>query len=216
MGELIFRAEDHTYWMDGRRVPNVTRILKPLVDYSRIPPEVLERARQEGNYIHEMVELYMKQDLDEATLPEWLQPRLAALKRFIEETGFIMHGSEHKVYHQTHGYAGALDLSGPLPRLHGDLAVLDVKRSLYAGPVIGLQLAAYLEADNDRRRREKQSKIKRRYALQLKPNGRYALPEYKDEGDFTVFAGLLNSFKWCERHENTLVWKEAINQKEAA
>jgi len=206
---LTFDEAAHVYYWQGKRVPNVTRVLKPLVDYSRIPPEVLERARQEGNAIHKLVELYMKQDLDEATLPEWLLPRLDALKRFIEETGFILHGSEQKVYHQTHGYAGTLDLSGMLPRLHGDAAILDVKRSLYAGPVIGLQLAAYLEADNDRRRREKQSKVKRRYALQLKPNGRYALTEYKDEGDFTVFAGLLNAYKFCERHENTLVWKEA-------
>jgi hypothetical protein len=206
---LTFDEPTHTYFWNKARVPNVTRVLKPLVDYSRIPPEVLERARQEGNHIHKMVELHMKQDLDEATLPEWLRPRLAALKQFVKETGFILHGTEQKVYHHAHGYAGTLDLSGMLPRLHKDAAILDVKRSLYAGPVIGLQVAAYLEADNDQRRREKRMKVKRRYALQLKPNGRYALTEYKDEGDFTVFAGLLNAYKFCERHENTLVWKEA-------
>lgn len=209
---LTFREEDHRYFWHGKPVPNVSRVLQPLVSYAHVPPDVLERARMEGVATHKLVELYMKKDLDEDTLPEWLRPRLAALKQFIEETGFILHGSEQKVYHSAHGYAGALDLSGALPRLHADLAVIDVKRSLYAGPVIGLQLAAYLEADNDQRRREKRSKLKRRYALQLKPNGRYALPEYKDEGDFTVFAGLLNSFKWCGRHENTLVW----NHKEAA
>jgi hypothetical protein len=206
---LTFDEPTHTYFWNKARVPNVTRVLKPLVDYSRIPPEVLDRARQEGVHIHKTVELYMKMDLDEATLPEWLRPRLAAFKQFVKETGFILHGTEQKVYHHAHGYAGTLDLSGMLPRLHKDAAILDVKRSLYAGPVIGLQVAAYLEADNDQRRREKRMKVKRRYALQLKPNGRYALTEYKDEGDFTVFAGLLNAYKFCERHENTLVWKEA-------
>lgn len=207
---LTFDEPTHVYRFNGKIVPNVTRVLKPLVDYSRIPPEVLERARQEGVAIHKTVELYVNQDLDEDKLPEWLWPRLNAFKRFVEETGFIMHGSEKKVYHSAHGYAGTLDLSGALPRLHGDLAVLDVKRSLYAGPVIGLQLAAYLEGENDQRRREKQSKLKRRHALQLKPNGRYALTEHKDEGDFPVFVGLLNAYKFCERHENQLIWKESI------
>jgi len=206
---LTFREGDHRYFWQGKPVPNVSRVLQPLVSYAHVPPDVLERARAEGIAIHKLTELHMKQDLDEATLPEWLRPRLAALKQFVKETGFILHGTEQKVYHHAHGYAGTLDLSGMLPRLHKDAAILDVKRSLYAGPVIGLQVAAYLEADNDQRRREKRMKVKRRYALQLKPNGRYALTEYKDEGDFTVFAGLLNAYKFCERHENTLVWKEA-------
>lgn len=205
---LTFKAETHEYFWNGIRVPNVTRVLKPMVDYSRIPPDVLERARQEGNAIHKLVELYFRQDLDEGTLPEWLHPRLTALKAFVEETGFIVHDTERRGFHEAHGYAGTLDLSGELPKLHGDVAVLDVKRSLYAGPVIGLQLAAYQEIENARRRREKQPKVKRRYALQLKPNGRYSLTEYGDRDHFPIFVGLLNAYKFCERHDNTLIWRK--------
>jgi hypothetical protein len=206
-GALTFRVEDHTYWLNGQRVPNVTLILAPLTDYSRIPPAALALAQQEGNHIHRTVELFVKNDLDEDTLPAWLKPRLAAFKKFQDETGFVMEGSEQRVYHPKHGYAGTLDLTGTMLDLNNDGAVIDVKRSFYAGPVIGLQTVAYLEADNDRRRREKLPKIERRYALQLRADSTYRLQEFDDEGDFTTFVGLLNAFKWCAKHENNLIWR---------
>lgn len=202
---LTFRAEDHTYWIGEQWVPNVTLILEPLTDYSRIPPAALERARQEGVHIHHTIELYVKGDLDEDTLPEWLQPRLAAFKKFQQEAGFVMEGSEQRVHHPAHGYAGTFDLTGVIGR---ERAVIDIKRSFFAGAVIGLQTAAYLEAENARRRVAKLPKIKGRFALQLKADGAYRLEEFDAPHDFATFIGLLNVFKWARENDNTLIWRK--------
>lgn len=205
---LTFDAEAHRYYWDGKLVPNVTRILAPLTDYSKIPPAALERAREEGVHIHKTIELFIANDLDEDALPEWLIPRLAAFKSFVADTGFVADGSERRVYHTAHQYAGTLDLDGIMTRLFSDPAILDIKRSLYAGPAIGLQLAAYQAAENDRRRREKSPKITRRYALQLNADGRYKLEPFNDEGDFAIFCSLLNAYRWCQKHQNHNIWKE--------
>ena len=194
--DLTFDGPTHTYYFKGRRVPNVTLALKMLLNYSRIPPDVLERARIEGVHIHRMAELYFKRDLDEDSLPDWLRPRLAALKAFEQETGFVVEATEKRVYHPGHFFAGTLDLAGELSGLKKKgRAIIDIKRSLYAGPVVGYQTAAYQEAENAERRRTKQPKIQHRFALQLQPNGRYKLTEYGDPGDFHVFLACLTLLK---------------------
>jgi hypothetical protein len=214
--DLTFDEFTHTYRFQGRRVAHVTGVIDILVGYDAIPADVRERVLLEGHHIHTTVELHVKNDLHEKALPDWLKPRLEAFKQFVAETGFVMEASESRVYHPIHRYAGQLDLVGTLPLLHRDTAILDIKRSLFAGPVIGLQTAAYLEAENERRRKLKLAKVKRRYALQLKPNGRYALQEFKDDGDFTVFVGLLNAYRYCERHGINRIWNFNHSQEKAA
>ena len=207
MSDLIFNEATHTYYAGGVMVPNVTRILGPLTSYRFVDLAALERARIEGVHIHKMVELYFKNDLDDSALPEWLMPRLAALKSFEAETGFICCDSEKHVYHESHGYAGTLDLTGAMPRLHADHCVLDVTRSFYAGPVIGLQLAAYQFAENEARRKAKLPRVKRRYALQLNEDGKYKLLPFEDDSDITVFIGMLNAWRWSQQHSNNLIWR---------
>ena len=199
---LRFEPSSHRYFWNDALVPNVTSILAPLVDYSRMPWAMLERARLEGTAIHKMIELYVADDLDEDSLPEWLRPRLKAFRDFEIDTGFNVEWSELHVYHVAHKYAGTLDLVGPMANDNA-LAVIDIKRSLFAGPAIGLQLAAYLEAENDRRKREKLPKATKRYALQLQSTGRYKLEPYEDQTDFAVFLALLTLKRWRETHESS-------------
>ena len=193
---LAFDAASHTYRWNGQRVPSVTSVLSPLVNYNQVPWAVLERARLEGVAIHKTIELYLHNDLE--SLPQWLQPRLDAFKKFQAESQFVVDASERKVYHTAHQYAGTLDLSGVLNDEH---SIIDIKRSFFAGAAIGVQLAAYQEAENDRRKREKLPKIKRRYALQLMQNGNYKLECYDDSNDFAVFLALLTLKKWRSQHE---------------
>ena len=195
---LRFESEGHRYYWNGAKVPSVTTILAPLTDYSRMPRSVMDRARQEGEHIHKMVELHIAENLDEAALPGWLRPRLAAFKTFQAQTGFRCEASERSVYHVAHQYAGRLDLVGAL----GKLAVIDIKRSLFAGPAIGLQLAAYQEAENDGRKRAGQPKAKLRYALQLRADATYRLEPYTEPTDFAVFLAFLTAYKWRQQHES--------------
>ena len=196
----VFRFDEdtHTYTWNGVRVPNVTSILKPLVDLSRIPAEVLEKARQEGVAVHKMIDLDAAGTLDVDALPEWMGPVYGAWCRFKEESGFTPLLSEYRGYHPTLRYAGTLDSLCELPKLSGwsGVSLIDVKRSLFAGPVIGLQLAAYkaiVESD------KAMPKVARVGALAIK-GGKFVLEPYGDPSDFSVFLALLTLNNWRSKH----------------
>lgn len=199
---LAFDAEKHEYRLNGALIPHVTGILAPLTDYSRIPAPVLERARQEGRAIHKMVELDCLGTLDVATLPEWMAPAFKAWCDFKAASGFSLVLSEFAGCNPPLGYAGTLDLLCELPRLKGwkGTALLDVKRSLYAGPVIGLQLAAYraiVESDKGMPR------VSRRGALRIGVDGKFQIEPYDDPTDLATFIALLTLKRWREKHAVT-------------
>ena len=196
---LTFDESAHRYYWNGKPVPNVTGILAPLTDYSKIPAETLERARQEGTAIHKMVELDCNGDLDVAALPAWMVPAYKGWREFREHSGFEPILNEYRGYHKAFGYAGTLDLLCALPKLKGwkGVALLDVKRSLYAGPVIGLQLSAYEAIVTSDKGLPKPA---RRGALRLTPDGKFRLEAYNDAGDFSAFLALLTLKRWKEKH----------------
>lgn len=196
---LAFDAATHTYYWRGRLVPNVTRILAPLIDLSMIKPDDLERARLEGVAMHRMIELDVRRELDIDGLPEWLRPRWAAWRRFQAETGFTPITSEFRLYHPVYGYAGTLDLVG-------DAAdgrwLIDLKRSFAAGAVIGLQTAAYKEAW-EWNSEKKKLPINRRFGLRLLESSEYRLEPFNDPSDFHTFLALLTVHRWREANRRT-------------
>lgn len=201
---LSFDPAAHVYHWGGTPVPNVTRILAPLTDYSRIPPDVLERARQEGAAIHRMVELDCKGSLDVDALmtaegQEWLRPYYAAWRKFVDETGFELWESEQRVYHKTFAYAGTLDLTGLMPKIRLKApALLDIKRSFYAGGAIGVQISAYEKARNSAV--DKALRTESRFGLQLRKDANYRLEPFEDRDDFGVFLACLTTLRWKEKH----------------
>ena len=200
MDRLTFKEDGHRYFWDGQPIPNVTRILAGLVDFSFVKAEDLARAQEEGKAQHKLVELECKGGLDVNVLDPYWKPHLAAFRACVAETGFKIIASERKVRHPIYGYAGTLDMEA---ELFSAEAILDLKRSFYGGPVIGLQLAAYLEARNAERAREgTKKKLKKRYALRLLPGSKppYRLKEYTDDEDFGVFLGLLKTQRWKEKY----------------
>jgi len=192
---LSFDAATHTYHYAGRTVPGVTSILQPLTDYSRIPQDTLEIARQNGVAIHKMIELCARVDLDEDALPDWMRPALVAWKEFQSKTGFRIIASEFPVYHPTYGYAGTADLYGELVFAQ-EFALIDAKRSLLAGAAIGMQLAAYKEAYAVEHKEAKRAK---RYALRINEKDPPRLQAYENAGDFTDFLTALNYKRLMER-----------------
>jgi hypothetical protein len=197
---LTFNEALHEYRWNGAVLPHVTGILAGLIDFSFVKAEDLERARAEGIAQHKLIELECKGGLDVNALDPYWKPHLAAFRTCVAETGFKIIASERKVRHPTYGYAGTLDMEA---ELFDAEAILDLKRSFYGGPVIGLQLAAYLEARNAERARERiTKKLKKRYALRLLPGSKppYRLKEYTDAEDFGVFLGLLKTQRWKEKY----------------
>lgn len=209
---LVFDEERHEYRYAGAIVPHVTQIIKPLTNYDRIPVEALERARQQGVAVHKMVELDCKNDLDVARLPAWMHGCYTAWRRFVDDSGFECWKSEHKIYHHKLGYAGTLDLAGVLPRLRTSKrpAVIDVKRSFYAGAAIGLQTAGYADAWNVVNPGDK---VHERYALVLYPAGTYRIQPYEDGDDRLAFLACLQQLRWKEKHYGT---RRAASDERAA
>jgi hypothetical protein len=198
---LSFDEVEHAYHWCGVRVPNVTSVISPLADYSMIPAEILENARAEGVQIHKMIELDAKQDLDIDALPDWIRTYFNAWQQFKDDSGFEMVSSEFRMYHPTHQYAGTCDLVARLPKLkkaNTGLCLIDVKRSLYAGPVIGLQLAAYADAWDQSQGLD--GRIKHRFAFQPRKDGSYRLEEFNDPTDRMTFNALLTVQKWKSKH----------------
>lgn len=193
---LEFDEPSHIYRWSGRVVPSVTTVIKDLTDYSRIPPAVLEKARQEGVQIHKMVELDCRQELDESTLPEWIEPHFAAWRKFVAHKRIEVLLSEHRVFHPGFWYAGTLDL---LVYMDGELSLIDVKRSFAGGKAIGVQLAGYSGALAVEM--GKKPKPIRRYGLRLKPNGEPQLREFINPTDWNVFLACLTVRNFKESEE---------------
>lgn len=192
MAELLFDPVEHAYTVSGQRVPSVTQTLAPLVDYSMVPRETLERGRQLGQAVHLTTQLYDEDDLDMDNLADELKPYLTAWIKFRAETGFVPETIEKRLYHPTLRYAGTPDRSG---LIRGRRAVIDIKKMLTLGPVIGLQLAAYKELFE-----RNGTPIEDRYALGLRADGTYRLQLYTDKGDWPVFLSLLTIRNWKEKN----------------
>ncbi len=185
---LTFDETTHTYRWGGRIVPSVTQVLADLKDWSVIPRDRLARAQREGVAIHKMVEWHLQGTLDVDGLPEWIRPRHRALLRFLDEHELIVSRQETPLYHEQYRYAGTFDIEA---KLDGFDALIDVKRSLYGGRITGLQLAAYARLSSPDLRR-------RRFALQLKDDGTYSLPEFSNPADWGVFLACLTRHHFME------------------
>lgn len=192
MSELLFDPIEHAYTLGGKRLPSVTQVLAPMVDYSMVPHDTLERARRLGQAVHRMTELYDLDDLDMDDLADELKPYLTAWIKFRAETGFVPETIEKRLYHPALHYAGTPDRSGLIKSRR---AVIDIKKMATLGPVIGLQLAAYKEMFE-----KAGTPIAERYALGLRADGTYRLTPYTDPGDWPAFLALLTLRNWRKKH----------------
>lgn len=197
---LSFDEPSHTYRWNERVVPSVTQALAPWCDFSHIPPAVLERARQQGVAIHKMVELLCN-GLPFA-MPDWMHGHREAFNRFLDDTGFECWAAERRLYHPI-GYAGTADLFGLMPKLGRKVSGpvnIDVKRSFYGGPIIGLQTAGYSRAWNAEAPKDMQVPEANRYALRLDADGKYRLQRYPDPDDWIDFLAALRQHHFREKH----------------
>lgn len=197
---LTFTEVGHEYrWCDAL-VPSVTQVLAPLTDYSKIPPDRLAHARDEGIAIHQMIQLDVENRLDLALLPEWLEMRYVAWLKFCSETGFTPRFCERARYSDRIRVAGMPDLDGFFRKAPNRLAVVDAKRSFYAGRNIGLQTAGYeylIESE------EPETRVHERGALRLDANGTYKYESSNNPNsklfsamDRTVFLAAVAMHRW--------------------
>ena len=189
---LTFDPIAHVYTANGRKVPGVTSTLAPLLDFSMVPPAVLARAQQLGTAVHRMTELHDQDDLDTETLSPELLPYLTAWMKFRAETGFVPETIEQRHHHPVFNYAGTWDRTGII---RGRRAVIDIKKMLTLGPVIGVQLSAY-----EKLCLHMGIQIQDRYGLGLRKDGTYRLVPFTDKGDWPTFLSLLTLRNFKDKH----------------
>lgn len=194
MTGLVFDAESHTYRFNGQLVPGVTTILKPITDFSAVPPQVLAAAAQFGTAVHLACELDDLGELDESQLDPALVPYLYGWRKFSVDHAVQWSLIEAAVYHPTFRYAGTLDRFGLVDGLN---TVVDIKSSAQLYPSVGPQLSAYANA------LPPGTTAVKRMAVQLKADGTYTAKEYSDPTDWPLFCSLLTVRTWCARHSIT-------------
>lgn len=194
--ELVFDPIAHRYSVRGEQLPSVTRVLKLLSSYSdAIPAAVLANKSAIGQAAHKCVELLNERRLNPATVHPVVSGYLDGYKRFRDERGFEPVLNETRVWHPLMRFAGTLDLLGTIS---GDPALVDLKCTLELMPTVGPQTAAYQQAatetpDLDDEIREL-ARVARRYCLQLREDGTYALTPCDDPNDWRVFLAALNLY----------------------
>lgn len=190
---LTFDEVSHTYHYDGVQIPNVTSVIAPLSDYSRVPAHIMAHAQQRGTAVHKACELYLLNDLDETSLDETVAPYFYQFVKFMRESGFSCEHSELRVFHSRLRYAGTLDLAGDLNRCH---SLIDLKTPIVMNPATGPQTAAYEDAYRDMLGIRKSKRIKR-FGLKLQPD-HYELIPFEDSNDINVFMAMKTLYHWKE------------------
>ena len=186
--ELEFIEKEHKYIdQEGNVIPGVTDILSMLTGdgVAKINPAVLEHAAERGTLVHEWCQMY-DYECAEEQVPSELEPYCHAYMDFVRDYRPQWHGIEQVIYcdaMQTgRGYAGTLDRIGMIA---GKMSVVDIKT--IASPTkmnyisVCCQTAAYAWATQP---------LAKRYALYLKPDGKYRLfscDEYELKNGFSGY-----------------------------
>ena len=192
---LQFEPVAHRYTLDGRVLPSVSTIIRPLSPgLDRIPRDVLAHAAQRGTWLHEAIALDLDGDLDEWTVPEVIAPEFAAWRQWREKAeadGWRWLAWERRVCSAALGFAGTLDLAAITP--DGEPALLDHKRTAELPRSVPVQLTGYALALQDEPGAPKAEQW-RRFCLHLQPGARARLVPL--DVDRAVFLSALTCHHW--------------------
>lgn len=198
MSVLTFNEELHEYRFGGNRVPSVTQLLDRLHDFSGVPEEVLEAAKERGTYVHRMTEAFDQDDLDIPRVPSEYRGYLDAWQDFIKAYAPKWNSVEQRGFSRLFGYAGTWDREGTLPGVWSPstLWVIDIKTSAAPHPVWGMQTAAYrqIKAEQDAR-----YALARRATVQLRPDGAFKFLPWDNPNDWAAFQALITLTNWSNQ-----------------
>jgi len=145
--ELEYIDDGHIYLVGGIIVPSVTQILKKRFGgmYSKVDPETLNKAAQEGTRVHKAIEDYCtageESDLDELRGFKWLQNQLD-FRVLRNEVPLILFDGDRPIA------AGRCDM---VVEQDGRIGGADIKRvsalnKEYVGYQLNLYKRAYLQS----------------------------------------------------------------------
>lgn len=148
-----FNEADHSYWLNGERIPSVTGILREwkkrgnvyvnLFTGEMIDASIFEAAGDFGTAVHKGCKIIIEHGwIDEETIDPALLPPLKEFKRFSEDHGLKVRLCERPMYDSKKEVAGTPDIIGTIKTCK-HLALIDIKTGgmLMVGP----QTAKYQE-----------------------------------------------------------------------
>lgn len=197
------------------RVSSVVRLLDPDA-FQFVTDSAMSIASQRGTWVHEAIDRFHCSGIWETLDPHVnavVAPYMPGYFAFLSDTQAEPLEGEKVVSHRLYRYAGRLD---KIYRIRGRLTVLDFKVTAAMPKTVWVQLAAYMEAENDCRAsaarvcpqchpahvHEPPKRITERAALRLRKDGKYDLrrpPEPFPE-DLRVFLALLQILNWKEKN----------------
>jgi len=185
---FTFTEEPHSYHLDGVRLPSVSEIIAPLVDYSMVPAATLAFAATRGTAVHYACELLDVGELDEASVDPRIAGYVDAYRKFCLDFSPSWDIIELPMYHKTLMYAGTPDRRG---EIDGASVVVDLKSIVTEMPAVQIQLTGYdmMIGSQD----EEWSPADELLALYLKPDGTYRLRTSKR--DEQTFLGCLRHYR---------------------
>lgn len=185
MSELRFEEAAHAYFLNGKEIPSVSKVMEPLsnYEYGNVDENVLKRAAYKGTAVHNAIENYLKYGIDD------LEPDYRGyLEGFMgwwnyQKPEYV--ASEIRTYHRILGYAGTADL---LALIDGRLYLVDFKTtSRLVEKNCRVQLEAYAQA-----LKSHGIEIAGKKIVRMSKDGKWEAPEYdvKDGEAWRVFGSL--------------------------
>lgn len=200
MNALTFDPLPHVYTLDGRVVPfSVTGLLRQvgLINFSMIPPRILEAAQTRGTTVHQAIHYYNEHDLDVEGFSRDFPGYAGYLQSWVRlmDTGRLVTVlCEHRIASRQPLYAGTLDWLG---LFDGHAAIIDFATGRPEDAAKHLQTAAYVLAAKKWMAEPSELALRdfltahpfvARYSVQLDKGG--GLPKvtpYRDPKDYTKF-----------------------------
>lgn len=207
---LEYRDSDHTYWLDGKQIPGITRILADLGCYPG-SGFYTENSRVRGQMAHLACQLADQHCRDAKTLDdalevldaaEEIQGYLSGYLKFRREKRFISLGWEEPLCSVKLRVAGTPDTHGKMIYVDGPLAVVDAKswQNQGADPKHSAEVQTALYAILLGEKYSISPDRIERYVLKLPGDGNYRLYQCAGLYDFEEAAWAVNLWwRWRNR-----------------
>ncbi len=186
---IVLDEASHEYLVDGQiEGPCVTELLKweGLVDDTWFT----EYGRLRGKLTHDVIHFHNTGTLDEASVDTALEGYFRAYLRFLADTGFVVTGSEIRVFWQKFRVPGTLDLRGYFPKSPKILCIGDNKCN-HVYDWTAIQTAFYALAHGG---------YFKRFGLELHANGTYKIKWFTNPADMGA------AYKIAERYREEESW----------
>jgi ATP-dependent exoDNAse (exonuclease V) beta subunit len=166
--DLEYNDEKHTYMVEGKQVPAVTRVVdavspKSLTEWAAkagaemqaivydgirfAHKEISREAQNIGSDVHKWIELWIKFQISGGEsiteYPEDVRVPMENFHKWVESREVEWIASEKKIYSKFWNYAGTIDA---LAKINGELYVIDFKTSAKIYKEYYLQVYGYAQA----------------------------------------------------------------------